>query len=125
VDETKVHMHNILAPLARKWGFSYRAFGHEVYPDLVGGDHHITLEVQPIGKGEPVGLEPAPITPSDNSAFELMAGTIKGVFGNHTVVAPSGMFGEILQYVDSCCVADLSIICLNAQPTPIPERIGI
>jgi Gly-Xaa carboxypeptidase len=109
VDETKVHIHNILAPLARKWGFSYKAFGHEVYPALLDGSHHITLDIQSNGKSKPVGLEPAPITPSNNDAFDLMAGTIKGVFGNHTVVAPSGMFGEFMRYPGALCVAYVSL----------------
>ena len=37
-------------------------------------------------------LEPAPITPSQGKAFELMSGTIKQVFQG-AIVAPSGMIG--------------------------------
>lgn len=38
-------------------------------------------------------LEPAPLTPGEGAAFELMSGTIKHVFEG-AVVAPSAMIGE-------------------------------
>ncbi len=94
MNATKAHIHNIIAPLARNWGFSYTAFNQTVYPDLVKSDRHLTLEIESNGKSPAIGLEPAPITPSTGDAFDLMAGTIKGVFGKETVVSPSGMHGN-------------------------------
>jgi Gly-Xaa carboxypeptidase len=94
VNDTKAHMHNIISPLARKWGCSYTAFNRTVHPDLIQSDCHLSLEIERNGKSTAEGLEPAPITPSSGDAFALMAGTIKGVFGQETVVAPSGMHGE-------------------------------
>ena len=37
------------------------------------------------------GLEPAPITPSTGESFRLLGGTIKKVFGDDVIVAPSAV----------------------------------
>lgn len=44
-----------------------------------------------VGNENPVGLEPAPITPSDGESFQLMGATIKKIFGDDVVVAPSAV----------------------------------
>lgn len=45
--------------------------------------------------GDGRGLEPAPTT-STGQPFAFVAGTIKAVWGNNTIVAPSGMYGGSL-----------------------------
>lgn len=50
----------------------------------------VTLDIVRGAKGTP-GLEPAPITPSDSESFELIGSTIKKVFGDEVVVAPSAV----------------------------------
>lgn len=39
-------------------------------------------------------LEPAPVSPGDTDAYKIFTGTIKQVFGNHVIVAPSLMTGN-------------------------------
>jgi hypothetical protein len=53
-------------------------------------DRHATFSIVEHRRG----LEPAPITPSDSSAFAFIGGAIRAVFGDHTVVTPTGMYGE-------------------------------
>jgi Gly-Xaa carboxypeptidase len=49
------------------------------------------------GAKETPGLEPAPITPSDSESFELIGSTIKKVFGEDVVVAPSAVSRFVLR----------------------------
>lgn len=81
-------MTHLLVPLAKKLNFTISPF-HEPAHNRTSM-RHITLSTP----GE-FALEPAPITPGDTKAFALMAGTAKHVFGGHTLVAPSGMYGEL------------------------------
>jgi hypothetical protein len=71
--------------LAKSLNFTLSFFGEE--PEYKS-PFHIELDT---GGFE---LEAAPITPSDSSSFRLIAGTNKAVFGDDTVNAPTGMFGE-------------------------------
>jgi hypothetical protein len=84
--------------LAKRLNLEYIAFNEtltEMYP--VGRfsprkptefSGRMRLEV---GSENKAGLEPAPITPSDGESFKLMGGTIKKVFGEDVVVAPSAV----------------------------------
>ncbi|RSH87337.1 hypothetical protein EHS25_003246 [Saitozyma podzolica] len=85
INETLEYVSDRLVPLAKKLNFTISPFT----ADAPKSPSHITLEVS-----RNVGLEPAPITPDDAKAFELMAGTAKHVFGKDTIVAPSGMFAN-------------------------------
>ncbi|GHJ89068.1 hypothetical protein NliqN6_5470 [Naganishia liquefaciens] len=95
IEETKQHASRLLGPLAHKLGFDYIAF-NETASGLVAGTTNgkrVTLDVVRGAKGT-AGLEPAPITPSDSESFELIGSTIKQVFGDDVVVAPSAMFAN-------------------------------
>ena len=86
VNETLEHDAQTLAPLAKKLGFSFEAFGHSHGNKTA---RHISL----INKAESP-LESAPITPSDSKAFELMAATARHIFGAKVITSPTGMYGE-------------------------------
>ncbi|KAJ9102005.1 hypothetical protein QFC19_004930 [Naganishia cerealis] len=106
IEETTHHASVLLAPVAHKLGFEFIAFNktirdssscHHASP-LASSGHatdgrRITLDIVRGAKGTP-GLEPAPITPSDTESFELIGATIKKVFGDNVVVAPSAMFAN-------------------------------
>lgn len=93
VNETLEHDAATLAPLAKKLGFSFEAFG-----SLHGNktERHITLAAS----GESA-LEPAPISPAESKAFELMAATARHIFGAKIVTSPTGMYGEYWHHAGS------------------------
>ena len=64
------------------------------------------------------GLEPAPITPSEGPAFELLGGTIKKVFGEHVIVAPSAVSAIRFDCGISQLIHDLILLCRCLQ-TPV------
>ncbi|TXT13190.1 hypothetical protein VHUM_01591 [Vanrija humicola] len=88
VNATRQHYLDVLVPYAKKLGFSVTAFGEGDERT----DRHLTIESVP--RGSESGLEPAPHTPADAPPFELLAGTIKTVFGDDTVVSPTGMYAN-------------------------------
>lgn len=98
-------MTDLLIPLAKKLDFTISPFENRNK-----SSHHITLSTP----GE-FSLEPAPITSADTKAFALMAGTAKHVFGEETIVAPSGMYG---MYPASRKCSSSPGIELISQPTP-------
>ncbi|WVQ80773.1 hypothetical protein IAT38_002878 [Cryptococcus sp. DSM 104549] len=85
VNETLQHTVDLLVPLAKSLGFTISPFDGS----KKASNSHITLETPGL-----YGLEPAPITPAKSDSFELIAGTCKHVFGEKTVVSPSGMFAN-------------------------------
>ncbi|OCF36827.1 Gly-X carboxypeptidase [Kwoniella heveanensis CBS 569] len=91
VNETISHVAKVLKPLAKDLGFTISAFESDADSIANKGNStsHITLTV-PGG----TGLEPAPITSATSEHFELLAGTAKHVFGEKTIVSPSGMFAN-------------------------------
>jgi Gly-Xaa carboxypeptidase len=70
----------LLKPLAESFNMSFGAFD-----ELPGVDNNI-IRLNTFG----LKLEPAPVTPSEGPAWELMGGTIKHLFPE-TIVVPSAM----------------------------------
>jgi len=83
-NETLEHILSVLTPVIKSLNFSVSAFDDSPK----SSPFHITLSKS--GKG----FEPAPITSGDSESFELMAGTCKHVFGEDTIVTPTGMYGQ-------------------------------
>lgn len=67
------------------------------------------------------GLEPAPITPGDSDAFAFIAGTIKTVFGEKTVIAPTGMFAN----TDTARTWSLTKHIYRWTPADLSQAAGI
>jgi Gly-Xaa carboxypeptidase len=84
VNETIQHVIDVLTPLVNSLNFTLSAFDNAPKRS----NSHVTLSIL-----NGISLEPAPITPTDSKAFELVAGTCKTVFGEKTIVAPTGMYG--------------------------------
>ncbi len=100
VQAVKDHYVNLLTPWARKWRFNLHPFGAETRPaagscayqgvsargnDVDSGD--VTLSAQ-------YELESSPVSNAEDSRFRLLAGAIKGVFGDDVVVAPDLLSGK-------------------------------
>ncbi|KAM0791887.1 hypothetical protein ACM66B_004142 [Microbotryomycetes sp. NB124-2] len=100
VNETLSHIKQVLSPVVKKeFNMTFSAFETphiddgdlsktETGGDQVFGQGKVTLVV--VGDS---ALEPAPLTPAQGQAFELMSGTIKHVFKG-AIVAPSGMIAN-------------------------------
>lgn len=117
VEETKQHYHKVLVPVARKLGFSIAAFGEDDKDERKA--QHLSIDV--VGNERSNGLEPAPITPADTEAFALIGGTIKTVFGKHTVIAPTGMFAN----TDTARTWNLTRNIYRFTPSDLAEAFGI
>lgn len=62
--------------------------------DAYGSHPHVNNSVVRLKLVPRSAIEPAPLTPSEGGAWELMSGSIKHVFEG-AVVAPSAMIGEL------------------------------
>ncbi|RXK38293.1 hypothetical protein M231_04466 [Tremella mesenterica] len=88
VKETIDHFKSVITPIAEKLNFTLSAFDNSTKTS----EQHITIGVTSSGgQGQ---LEPAPITEPDTQAWELLAGTLRHMFGKETIVAPTGMFAN-------------------------------
>lgn len=104
IDETRQHYLDVLVPYAQQLNLSVNAFGQEygLGPNASAAGTPGPSELTG-GTGNPVpagnltialtgrSMEPAPITSSEGASFNLVAGTIKTVWGNNTLVTPTGM----------------------------------
>jgi Gly-Xaa carboxypeptidase len=86
----------LLKPLATKFNLSYSAFGVNLSDKDAPAYGSLTLSY-----AFNVGLEPAPITPTDDETYQLFSGTIKATYnarrslqGDNIAVAPSIMSGN-------------------------------
>jgi len=77
---------DLLLPITKKLDLTSTFFEEEHGKS----ERHVTFSVVE----HRAGLEPAPITPSDSSAFAFIGGAIRAVFGAETVITPTGMFGK-------------------------------
>lgn len=75
-----------LLPWAEKRQFNFHAFGDGLsrFPQATGS-LELTSEYD---------LDPSPVSDSSDPRFALLAGTIRGVFGSHVVVAPTILLGN-------------------------------
>jgi hypothetical protein len=87
VNETLTHLQKTIEPVVRKLNYTLSGFEGAASKS----PYHVTLSI----KGGDQGLEPAPITSPNDPSFAFMAGTIKAVFGEDVIVAPTGMYGEL------------------------------
>ena len=76
----------ILSPLAKKWNFNLHTFGEDISLDKTN-EGTMTLAAQD-------ELEPSPVSDHEDPRFSLLAGTIRGVFGEDVIVAPVLLTGE-------------------------------
>ncbi|KAL7421834.1 hypothetical protein Q5752_003605 [Cryptotrichosporon argae] len=107
VNETAAHMVKVLEPVAHKHGFSFAALGapatsaHACHGSSAaaagkgkGNDTDTATRRVRFELANKMPLEPAPITAADTAPWALIGGTIRTVFGAHTVVSPTGMYAN-------------------------------
>jgi Gly-Xaa carboxypeptidase len=87
VNSTLTRVESILAPIVASLNLTFDAFGS--HPEV----ENRVVRLKMTSKS---AIEPAPLTPSEGPAFELMSGTIKHVFDG-AIVAPSAMIGEFIE----------------------------
>ncbi|KAK7686392.1 hypothetical protein QCA50_010616 [Cerrena zonata] len=92
--ETKEHDIHTLKTLAAKFNLSYSAFGEDITDSSSHAYGKLTLS-----DAFHAGLQPAPITPLDAAAYQLVSGTIKATYdahrgGDEVIVSPGIMSGN-------------------------------
>ncbi|EXJ63874.1 hypothetical protein A1O7_00209 [Cladophialophora yegresii CBS 114405] len=95
VTAVKDHYIQLLGPWAKERSFKLYAFGAQSPPENAtltalsntsdSGDLTLTAHYE---------LEPSPVSSAEDPRFALLAGTIKGVFGDDVVVAPEMLTGN-------------------------------
>lgn len=93
VAETKARVTETLLSVAHSYDLEFVAFNQtqKACKHRKGkGPYRGKMRLE-VGNENPAGLEPAPITPSDGESFQLMGATIKKIFGDDVVVAPSAV----------------------------------
>lgn len=82
----KDHYISLLAPWAKKHQLAVHAFGENIsQPESALGTLTLTSDYD---------LDPSPISDPTDPRFELLAGTIRGIFGDHIVVSPTILLGN-------------------------------
>ncbi|KAF5350772.1 hypothetical protein D9758_010392 [Tetrapyrgos nigripes] len=76
--DVETHDTRILTPLAESFNLTFSAFGKLVSE---GGPSSGKLDLESLSTRQP--LEPAPVTPLDSTAFQLLSGTIRSTFATH------------------------------------------
>ncbi|KIY00384.1 uncharacterized protein Z520_04069 [Fonsecaea multimorphosa CBS 102226] len=96
VQAVKDHYVHLLAPWAQERGFKLHAFGAKA-------PHENSISTRPGNSTTDCGdltlsahyeLESSPVSSAEDARFRLLAGTIKGVFGDDVVVAPELLTGN-------------------------------
>ena len=116
VKAVKDHYVQLLDPWAKERSFRFCAFGTESPHE----DGNCTPPTNTLDSGDLTlsahyELEPSPVSSAEDSGFALLAGTIKGVFGD-VVVAPmmlSGNTGKLVLRKDCSIVASFKFIVLS------------
>lgn len=97
VQAVKDHYVQLLTPWAKERCFQLHAFGTSsprengtsTPPDSTSDCGDVTLSAQ-------YELESSPVSSAEDPRFALLAGTIKGVFGDDVVVAPEMLTGRLI-----------------------------
>ncbi|WWC88913.1 uncharacterized protein L201_003828 [Kwoniella dendrophila CBS 6074] len=107
-------------PIAANYGYGFSSFEHEKDKNQSGRSlslPHIKLAISDI---EPI-LESAPPTPSDSLAFALIGGTCKSMYGDDTVIAPTGMFAN----TDTRYMWNLTRHIFRFNPSLLTHNAGV
>ncbi|KIW78846.1 hypothetical protein Z517_08685 [Fonsecaea pedrosoi CBS 271.37] len=96
VQAVKGHYIDLLAPWAQERGFKLHAFGEKAQCEnnKVTRPGNNTADCGDLTLSAHYELESSPVSCAEDARFRLLAGTIKGVFGNDVVVAPELLTGN-------------------------------
>jgi Gly-Xaa carboxypeptidase len=85
------HLIDLIMPLSQSIKATFIAFDKEIYtPPEPENPWNTTI----ILATEKEPLEPAPVSPLNSSAWSVLSRTVKAVFGQETILAPSLMTGN-------------------------------
>jgi acetylornithine deacetylase/succinyl-diaminopimelate desuccinylase-like protein len=91
IKEVEDHLIELLTPLTKEMPATFIAFNKEIYaPKEVDNPRNTTI----ILSADPHGLNPAPVSPDNTYAWGILSSTVKSVFGESVVLAPSLMTGN-------------------------------
>ncbi|TIA89132.1 hypothetical protein E3P99_02203 [Wallemia hederae] len=93
VAEMKQHLNALIRPYAERLGMRFVGFDEEEKEDA---SQHAASDIKGTVKLELFGspLDPAPSTPTEGQVWDTLAGTLKGLFGDHLIVSPHLMTGN-------------------------------
>jgi Gly-Xaa carboxypeptidase len=91
VKEVQNHLIDLLTPLTKSLPATFIAFDKEIHsPSHSDNPRNTTV----ILSTTPDTLDPAPVSPETSYAWGILGSTIKRVFGDHVILAPSLMTGN-------------------------------
>jgi Gly-Xaa carboxypeptidase len=100
VQAVKDHYIDLLGPWTKERNFTLHAFGTETPRENgVSTPLSSTSDCGDLTLSAHYELESSPVSSAEDARFGLLAGTIKGVFGDDVVVAPEMLTGKD---VNSC-----------------------
>ncbi len=87
----------LLTPWAKEHSFKLHAFGTKApYENGTSTPLTNTSDCGDLTLSAHYELESSPVSSAEDPRFALLAGTIKGVFGDDVVVAPEMLTGEMM-----------------------------
>jgi len=91
VKEVEDHLIDIITSLSKSMHAALIAFDKKIYtPSVSDNPRNTTITLSTT----PDTLEPAPVSPEDSYAWEVLSDTVKNVFGQDAILAPSLMTGN-------------------------------
>jgi len=91
VKEVQNHLIDLLTPLAKSLPATFIAFSRNIFsPSQASNPRNTTI----ILSTTPDTLNPAPVSPKDSYAWGILESTVKLVFGEDVILAPSLMTGN-------------------------------
>lgn len=91
VREVEDHLVDLIEPLSKSLNATFVAFDKKIYtPSESDNPRNTTITLSTT----PDTLEPAPVSPEDSYAWGVLSNTVKNVFGNEAILAPSLMTGN-------------------------------
>jgi Gly-Xaa carboxypeptidase len=91
VKEVEDHLIDLLTPLTKNIHATFIAFNKKIFTPSESDNPRNTTITLSTG---PDNLGPAPVSPEDSYAWVVLANTVKNVFGEDVVLAPSLMTGN-------------------------------
>lgn len=91
VNQVQDHLTQLLIPLAKHLSANLISFSHSIYtPTKDTNPRNTTITLS----ADADSLDPAPVSPEDTSPWKVLSNTVKSVFGEKTILAPSLMTGN-------------------------------
>jgi len=91
VKQVQDHLTTLLTPFAKSLSANLISFKNTIYtPSAESNPRNTTITLS----NSDDTLDPAPVSPEEGYAWEVLSNTVKSVFGEETILAPSLMTGN-------------------------------